>query len=198
MPREGRRERKKRELRRRIYEAARQLFLEHGVASTTVEQIAEAADVSHTTFFNHFHSKGELLREMTGEVSERLEAMLGEQLDRESSTRDRLASFAESVALGIGQAEGLARDVLLELMRTGQAGEALPYLAGVYEPFTAILRQGQMAGDVRGDVEPRVLAEALIGTLHMALVGWLNQPEYPFKERLGQFTQLIVELIEPR
>jgi AcrR family transcriptional regulator len=54
---EGRRERKKRARRSRIYETARHLFLEHGVAATTVEQIAEAADVAQTTFFNHFRAR---------------------------------------------------------------------------------------------------------------------------------------------
>ena len=79
---EGRRERKKRETRERIYESARQLFLERGFAAVTVDQIAEAADVAQTTFFNYFQSKGALLREMTSEVSERLETMLQLEISR--------------------------------------------------------------------------------------------------------------------
>jgi AcrR family transcriptional regulator len=196
---EGRRERKKRELRERIYETARQLFLENGFAATTVEQIAEGADVSQTTFFNHFQSKDALLREMTSEVSERLETMLDEQLARQGTAAERISRFADGVVVGIGQADGLARDVLLELMRTSShSGGAFPYLARVYDPFTAILAEGQQAGNVREDVDARLLAEMVIGTLHMALVGWLNDPDYRFKERLAQFTELLAETLEPR
>jgi AcrR family transcriptional regulator len=53
----GRRERKKRARRERIYEAARELFLEQGYAATTVAQIADTADVARTTFFNHFERR---------------------------------------------------------------------------------------------------------------------------------------------
>src|SRR3990172_11541390 len=94
---ESRRERRKREVRERIYDAARELFLKHGFAATTVEQIAEIADVAQTTFFNHFQSKGELLKEMTNEVSARLEAILAQQLAKPGTALERITGFAKSV-----------------------------------------------------------------------------------------------------
>jgi len=196
---EGRRERKKRETRERIYEVARELFLEHGFGATTVDQIAEAADIAQTTFFNYFPSKGAVLREMTTEVSQRLEAMLAAELASPGSAHERIVRFTRGVVEGIGQAEDLARDVLLELLRTAShPGDALPYFSKVYEPFTLILAEGQRAGEVRTDHAPRLLAELVIGTLNMALVGWLNDPAYPFEQRLSEFTELIGEVIAPR
>jgi AcrR family transcriptional regulator len=195
---EGRRERKKRETRGRIYECARELFLEHGFEATTVEQIAEAADIAQTTFFNYFPSKGAVLHEMTAEVSEHLEAMLAAELAAPGSAQERIVRFARAVVQGIDSARELAREVLLELLRTAsQSGDALPYFSRVYEPFTRILREGQQAGEVRGDRDPRLLAEMVIGTLNMALVGWLNDPGYPFEERLGQFSALLGDVIRP-
>jgi len=49
----GRRERRKLETRRRLDEAALNLFLEHGYDGVTVAQIAEAADISVATLFAH-------------------------------------------------------------------------------------------------------------------------------------------------
>jgi len=53
----GLRERKRVETRRRIAEAAVRLVSEHGIAATTVDEIAEAAGIGRATFFRYFESK---------------------------------------------------------------------------------------------------------------------------------------------
>ena len=56
----GLRERKKRQTRQAISEAARALFLERGFAAVTIAEVARAADVSEQTVFNHFRTKEDL------------------------------------------------------------------------------------------------------------------------------------------
>src|SRR5258705_12117534 len=94
IPVEGRRERKKRELRSRIYQTAQELFLGQGFEATTVEQIAAAADIAPATFFNHFQSKNALLGEMTSEVFAHLQALLDQYLLRPGYAQVRIAAFA--------------------------------------------------------------------------------------------------------
>ena len=53
----SRRERKKKETRQRLLEAALRLFQEFGYDDTTVEEITRAADVAKSTFFNYFETK---------------------------------------------------------------------------------------------------------------------------------------------
>lgn len=57
----GLREQNKLRTRNAIRQAAITLIAEQGYAKTTVEQIAEAAGVSHTTFFRYFPSKEQVV-----------------------------------------------------------------------------------------------------------------------------------------
>lgn len=57
----GRRERKKLETRRALASAALRLAADRGPDQITIEDIAEAADVSVRTFFNYFSSKEEAI-----------------------------------------------------------------------------------------------------------------------------------------
>ncbi|MCA1218728.1 TetR/AcrR family transcriptional regulator [Streptomyces sp. 8L] len=54
-------ERKQRQARQRIIEAAQELFREHGFNGVSVGDIAERAEVGRTTFFRHFHDKQEVV-----------------------------------------------------------------------------------------------------------------------------------------
>jgi AcrR family transcriptional regulator len=57
----GLRERKKRRTRETIVAVATQLFVEQGYEATTTAQIAEAAEVSSSTFFKYFPTKADVV-----------------------------------------------------------------------------------------------------------------------------------------
>ena len=59
--RAGLRERKKARTRAAIRDAAMRLFGEQGYAATTVDQIADAAEVSQSTFFRYFPTKEDVV-----------------------------------------------------------------------------------------------------------------------------------------
>ena len=60
-PRSGLRERKKAKTRALIQQIALRLFRDHGYAATSIEEIAEAAEVSTTTVFRYFPTKPALV-----------------------------------------------------------------------------------------------------------------------------------------
>lgn len=175
------------------------LFLEHGFAATTVNQIADAADVAQATFFNHFQSKAAILSAMTEEVLGHLETLMNQELSKPGTPQDRIQGFARRVAEEILAVRGLAKDVILELHQIGmQSGDVAPHLAGVREPFARMLAQGQRDGQVRDDCDATFLAEFVVGALNTTVTNWLIQPDYPLATRLDQAAALLVESIEPR
>jgi AcrR family transcriptional regulator len=94
----GRRSRKKHETRLAIEDAALTLFADQGYDETTVEEIAERADVSTTTFFRYFRSKAEVL---LSDHTEQLPALHQAILDRPAAESDRRSGLAARIALGV-------------------------------------------------------------------------------------------------
>ena len=68
----GLRERKKQATRDAIHYGAMRLFGEHGFAGTTIDQIAEAADVSRATVFTYFPTKEDIV---FGEAPQAIDAL---------------------------------------------------------------------------------------------------------------------------
>lgn len=59
-----RREREKQEVRRKILDAARELFARHGFDAVTMRKIAEKIEYSPTAIYLHFKDKDELIQEL--------------------------------------------------------------------------------------------------------------------------------------
>jgi AcrR family transcriptional regulator len=177
----GRRERKKRELRRKIYEAAFELFLEKGFEETTVEEIAERADVAKGTVFNYFPRKTSFLAAVADDWTSRLVEELGPVEGWSGTTREKLErAFLFLTDLAV-QNPGLSRLAFFESLRHMHS----PWNEGRItdeEPvrqFLAIsrcvLRQGQLSGEIRPDVEPEHAATLIESAFYRTLVHWLQE-----------------------
>ena len=70
MPLSGLREKKKANTKESLLNAAAQLFSERGFSETTVDQIAEKAEVSKVTFYGYFKAKEDLLTALHNRVLE--------------------------------------------------------------------------------------------------------------------------------
>ncbi len=86
----SRRERRKREVRECILSVAMARFVRQGFDDTTVDQIAEDADVAQKTFFNYFPTKQDLFHRLAEDRIDEFCQILEEERQGWGSTQDKL------------------------------------------------------------------------------------------------------------
>lgn len=163
-----RRERKKQETRTALETAALRLFAEQGYERTTVEEIAEAADVAVRTFFRYFQSKQDIL---FGHVARDVTGRMRAHLNR----RPLDEAPVQAVIAAMRAMEQDSPDPHSEILVRMRLLERLPELTGTYQ----LLFQGlhdviaeYVAGRLeRSPVElyPQLLAAAATGSVRAAL-----------------------------
>jgi AcrR family transcriptional regulator len=188
---EGRRARRRRELHQSILETAAELFARDGYDATTVEKIAGAADIAPATFFNHFRSKEDVLREVGQDVFSRFRRLVDEQLVRQVSSIERLHGFAARSAELVRRAPEMTRRVLMAVLRTSRPGEAGAELASMQADFARLLERGREARDIPDDLDVALVAEILVSVVIGAMTHWINDPGYPLETRMRETLSLL-------
>ncbi|MFN8587424.1 MAG: TetR/AcrR family transcriptional regulator [Candidatus Eisenbacteria bacterium] len=168
IPELSRRERKKEDTRRRIFEAAISLFREKGFEATTVDEITEKADVGRGTFFNYFPKKESVLAWLSEEKLLVAEQNLAAMLESPRPTREKLVELYLVAASIYEDEPELSRYVLGEWLR-----RAFQPTADVEKRWQKLvldlLQQGRSQGEIRAEVEP-LRAEATLTSVYFSTV----------------------------
>jgi AcrR family transcriptional regulator len=168
--RPGRRERRRAETREKLFRAAMRLFAERGFFDTTTEDITEAADVAHGTFFNYFPTKQHVLIALSEIQLSKVLAALQEAESQRTSTREVLRHLAHTVAEEPGRSPALTRSLLMAFL----ASDEIRQLIGAAmrrgrRSLAKIIGLGQRRGEIRTDQPAAELAmvyqQSVLGTL---------------------------------
>ena len=186
----GRRERKKLKLRRSVQREALRLFADRGYEDTTVEQIADAADISTTTFYRYFPTKEDVV--LDDDYDPIVEQVIGSGDDPEPLlTTVRRAIAAVAAAVEADRDAALARLKLLAsvpALKARQGAEGRKTLDFFIRLFSA--RSGRPVGDYR----LRVTTAAFVAAQLEAARCWADADG---AESLGQLMDDAVTLVEP-
>ncbi|WP_203744770.1 TetR/AcrR family transcriptional regulator [Actinoplanes cyaneus] len=194
-PSSDRRVRQRERRRADLYDVAIQLFVERTYEGTTMEDIADRADVARATVFNHFPRKASFLREWATRRREKAikaayaggpESSLREILVRFFTELGSLsdASRPESVAVILGSA-GLAD--------TWQRSPLAVEFAGI---FAEAQRRGEIDSTVNADRVGVILASSY----YVILTAWAGEEPAPFDltEEMTGTVDLILNGVLPR
>ncbi len=156
----GLRERKKARTRAAIREHAFRLFREQGYDATTVEQIAEAAEVSPSTFFRYFPTKEDVV------LQDDMDLLWLEAIQEQPPEMSPIAAMRAGVHAAfarMGKAEWAQMHEMTELAMTVPAVRArmLAELARTTQVLAEAV--AERTGRDPGDFAVRTLAGAVVG-----------------------------------
>jgi AcrR family transcriptional regulator len=171
--REGRRERKRRQTRERIEQAAMTLFLERGFDATTIEDITEAADVSKRSFFDYFPSKEEVVFAWQDSFADRLMAAIAARPPEESSVKAVEEALMATVVASADE-RGLALGKLIHGTPALKARDQLKYAKLEQKLTDALCARRGNAPEMRQRM--RLLSAIVIGALRVGGELWQEQP----------------------
>ena len=191
----GRRERKKLQSRKMILEAAISEFSKKGYKETSVADIMTAADLGIGTFYNYFASKEELLFSLLGRLGETIRMALAEARSAERSSLELLEVGARVTAKFLDENRFVMPLFLSVSHHKPQEGaEDKPHPSRmapqVKRVFTEIIREGQKAGEIRGDVPVDLIAE-MFHSLYQAAA--FSQLDLSFQENIALKTRLLLD-----
>lgn len=199
----SRRERKKEETRRRIFEVAIALFREKGFEATTVDEITEKADVARGTFFNYFPKKESVLTFLSADrlaaAKENADALLADP----SPVREKLIHLYLLAAGAWNEDRELSQFVFGEWLKrvfTPTAETAL----GWRELVVALLAQARDNGELRADLDIARAHELLTSVYMTTLFQWLFRPveclahDFDLREELRARFTLVFDGLQPR
>jgi AcrR family transcriptional regulator len=172
--------------RQRIFEAALEEFRREGVASTQIDAIVRTAGVARGTFYLHFQSKDDVLRELQRQIESRVLERLEASMAR-SRARTAQAFFERLVEALLSEREhpDLVREVMaLSVRSTVEHDWATnPYFKTIAEHVAAL----QRSGEVRGDLDPAEIT----GLFMTSFFGFLASATVPPSQRRQAIARLL-------
>lgn len=193
----GRRERRGIETREKIFRTALDLFAERGFNATTIDAIADGADIGRGTFFNYFENKESILlqfREMQmGRVMDFVTASMKSDEPLVALIYQLVLTMTaeqrKSPALFLSFMAAISSNELIRARMAEGLGRAREMLAGFIE-------KRQQTGEIRSDLPAAIIAHSLQRMIMGTMLVWSLDPERPLEEHLKTMVNIFLKGIQ--
>jgi AcrR family transcriptional regulator len=193
----SRHQRRRQQTADRIAEAAAALFAERGVEATTVADVCARADVAHQTFFNHFPSKQDLVREIARIGHAFFLAAVETALREGKNTGERLARLFASIHEAAAATGPLHQDLVAETVREAHAVREGARERAIHRAIERLLRRGRAEGDVSRLHATQDQAALVFGAFAQLMFEWAQRPDFAIAERSARMARLLADALAP-
>ena len=162
------------EKRRAILHAAVRVFADKGYQGCRIADVARQAGVAYGLVYHYFQSKEALLESVFAEQWGLFIQSIRAIAEGPGTAPEQLASVCRFAIDVYKTAPAAVRVLLLEVARTPnalRAGSTRDTFETALGLVADVVRRGQVAGDLRRDVDPMLAAAALLGALELSLTG---------------------------
>jgi len=189
------------EKRRAILHAAVRVFAEKGYHGCRIADVARGAGVAYGLVYHYFQNKDELLESVFAEQWTILLAALKAIQEGPGTAGEKIAGVLGFVLDVFKTAPTAVRVLILEVARTprvlrsGSTPETFFTAIGI---LAEVVKAGQEAGELRGDIEPVVAATGILGALEMTVTGLvvgLVRPVGPPEDQIDQVKGQLVTMV---
>ena len=183
-------ERRKEQKKENIRRAAIELFQTHGFKKVSISDIAERADVSQVTIYNHFGSKEELIRDVLQWYSMMLLARYKSIMESDRPYLEKLEEIVFDKSEVVSQFQG-------ELIKTWMQNdpEMQDFMNNLYANHVMpIARNFLNEGLQQGHIDSRFSLETIMVYFEIIRQGFFNSPD--LAERAQNNPALMRQLIE--
>jgi TetR/AcrR family fatty acid metabolism transcriptional regulator len=159
--------------RRIILDAAVRVFARKGYHTSRVGDIAEEAGVAHGLLYHYFRSKEELLETIFRETWRDVLDAVRSVEETDECARDRLAGVAKILLRAWRRDPDLVRVLVREVTRSPQLQNEIGEIVLAFRALERIIERGKSEGSFRTDLDARLAATMVYGTLEEILTGWV-------------------------
>lgn len=184
------RDKQREETRRRIYQAALEVFRRDGVSQCRIEDIAVKSEVSRGAFYFHFPTKDDVLMELLRESQKPMAAKLLE-LPKDAPLELTLDTLSRELAAFWEKDSKLLPDVAsvaLKMNTVVMDRESVPVREVLGRLFVQAAERGQLS-DV---LPPEVLADFYLSNALAAMMAWVANPMLPLETVLKGVSMLFL------
>jgi AcrR family transcriptional regulator len=161
------------EKRRLILGAAVRVFARKGYHSSRVGDIAAEAGVAHGLLYHYFASKEQLLETVFRETWSALLEAFARVAESDEPAPEQLRQVAAILLRSWRRDPDLVRVLVREVGRSQTPPARVDEIGAVFLAIERIVERGQAAGELRGDIAPRLASWIFYGAIEEILTGWV-------------------------
>jgi AcrR family transcriptional regulator len=185
--------------REQIAQAALEIVAADGLTALSIAAVAGRVGLVPSGIYRHYRGKDEILAAVLDLLERRLRSLLAEARASSPDVLERLRDVVRRHVRFVREGRTLPRIIFEEDLhrdhperRERVRGILSGYLAGV----AAIVRDGQAAGRIRGDLEPETAALLVLGVVMPAAMLWhVSEGEFDAEGHVDRAWPLIRDAI---
>lgn len=193
------------ETKKKLYEIAEKLFLEHDFSAVNVEDITDAAGITKGAFYVHFESKDALIATLIADYAARADMDYKDflsTLPSDLSASEVLLALSQKIAdtliNSIG-CENMNKVYQMLLAGTVDTDAVKGYGREIYTLFCGILEKGVRNGEFKSDLPIDMLARHFVMAIRGVSYEWcVRHPGFDLKEQTVAHCRLMVEGIQKK